>query len=68
MILKKGVLYISSLEMQIAYKLMLGKEQNKKDIEDAKHLYELFKEKINNSELVRLISELDVKKEFELIK
>ena len=67
-ILGKEVLYISPLEMQIAYKLMLGKQGNEKDIEDAKHLYELFKEKLNNSELVKLIKEMDAEKEFELIK
>ncbi len=64
----KQTLYISSLEMQIAYKLMLGRSGNKKDIEDAKHIYELFKEKLNNPELLKLIEDLDVKKEFKLIK
>jgi len=67
-ILGKNILYISPLEMQIVYKLMLGKQGNEKDIEDAKHLYELFKEKLNNSELLKLIKELEAEKEFELIK
>ena len=67
-IIGEDVLYISPLEMQIAYKLMLGRQGNTKDIEDAKHLYELFKEKLNNSELLKLIKELKVEKEFELIK
>ena len=35
---------ISSLELQISFKLYLGTE---KDIEDAKHLYEVFKDKLN---------------------
>ena len=47
--------------------LLLGKEGNKKDIEDAKHLYELFKEKLNNKELLILIKELNAEKEFKLI-
>ncbi|MBU0894205.1 MAG: hypothetical protein KKF48_03650 [Nanoarchaeota archaeon] len=67
-IMKDETLYISSLEMQIAYKLMLGKEGNRKDLEDAKHIYELFKEKLNNEELLKLIRELNSEKEFELIK
>lgn len=67
-VIGKNVLYISPLEMQIAYKLMLGQQGNEKDIEDAKHLYELFKEKLNNIELLKLIRELNAEKEFELIK
>lgn len=67
-IMKDNFLYISSLEMQIAYKLMLGKKGNKKDLEDAKHLYELFKEKLNNNELLKLVKELNAEREFRLIK
>jgi hypothetical protein len=67
-IIKNNSLYISQLEMQIAYKLMLGKKGNKKDLEDAKHLYELFKEKLNNNELLQLVKELNAEKEFKLIK
>lgn len=37
-------LFISPLELQIAYKLFLGSE---KDIEDAKFLFELFKDQLN---------------------
>ena len=44
--MKEGKLKISPLEMQIVYKLDLGSE---KDLEDAKHLYALFKEKLNNT-------------------
>ena len=54
--------------MQIAYKLNLGKEGNEKDIEDAKHLYELFREKLNNEELVSRIGKFNAEKEFEKIK
>ena len=68
LILGKNTIFISPLEMQIAYRLMLGKHGNKKDIEDAKHLYEIFKEKLNIDELSRLIKDLDAEKEFELIK
>ena len=64
-ILKEGGLYISQLEMQIAYKLFLG---SRKDIEDAKHLYDLFEEKLNKEELHRLIREFKVEDKFNLIK
>jgi hypothetical protein len=40
-IINKKILYISPLELEIPYKLFLGSE---KDIEDAMHLYKLFKE------------------------
>jgi len=63
--LNKKELDISPIEMQIAYKLFLGSE---KDLEDAKHIYELFKEKIDMGELKRLIEKLKVQKEFESIK
>jgi len=67
-LLNGGSLFISPLEMQIAYKLFLGKSGNEKDIEDAKHLYDLFKEKLNNKELLDLVAEFKAEKEFELIK
>jgi len=66
--LKNGSLFISPIEMQIAYKLMLGKGGNEKDLEDAKHLYELFKENINKEELTNLIDGFDAEAQFELIK
>lgn len=43
-ILNKNEILISPLELQIPYKLFLGSE---KDIEDARHLYRLFKDKID---------------------
>jgi hypothetical protein len=61
-------LFISPLEMQIAYKLGLSRQGNKKDLEDAKHIYNLFFDNLNKEELDRLIIKLNVKKEFELIK
>ncbi len=64
-ILNKGKLYISPFEMQIAYKLFLGSE---KDLEDAKHLYDIFKEKLNKEELVYLIDKLNVGDKFKIIR
>ena len=67
-ILNLGVLLISPLELQIAYKLFLAADgvdeelQSDKDIEDARHLYNLFKEKINKEELLIFIDKLNVKK------
>ena len=63
----KEALYVSPLEMQIAYKLFLSQGKNEKDLEDAKHLYNLFKEKLNKDELLDFVNKLDVKKEFEKI-
>jgi len=37
-------LFVSPLEQQIAFKLMLGSD---KDIEDARHLYKMFKDKLD---------------------
>lgn len=67
-VMKKGNLFISPLEMQIAYKLNLSKQGNKKDLEDAKHLYDLFSDKFNKEELDKLVREFKTEKEFELIK
>ena len=50
-------LYISPLEMQIAYKLFLGSD---KDIEDARHLYKFFKDKLNKEELLSACMKLSV--------
>ncbi|MFH1249071.1 MAG: hypothetical protein V1660_02875 [archaeon] len=58
-------IYISPIEMQIAYKLFLGSD---KDIEDAKHLYEIFKEKLNNALLLEFIEKLQVSDKFKIIK
>ncbi|MDP3742701.1 MAG: hypothetical protein Q8R15_05280 [Candidatus Micrarchaeota archaeon] len=46
--LNKHILKISPLEIQIAFKLYLGSE---KDIEDARHLYKIFKDNLNMSKL-----------------
>ena len=58
-------LFISPIEAQITYKLFLGSE---KDLEDAKHLYELFFDKIDKKELKHLINKLKVVDQFNLIK
>lgn len=49
---------ISSLEMQIAFKLFLGSD---KDIEDARYLFVLFREKLDMARLKREIATLDIK-------
>lgn len=63
--IQNNLLFISPLEMQIAYKLYLGSE---KDIEDAVHLYELFNEKINENELISLFEQFDIRDKFDLLK
>jgi len=50
-------IYISQLELQIAYKLKLGSD---KDIDDAIFLYELFKERIDKRRLDGWIADLTV--------
>lgn len=65
--LKEDILFVSPLEMQIAYKLFLAAEgsdeelSSDKDIEDAKHLYLLFKDKINKEELFLLLDRLKIR-------
>ncbi len=53
----KGKIYISPLELQIAYKLKLGSE---KDVGDAVFLYELFSDRIDRKELDKWCTELGV--------
>ncbi len=66
-IIGKENLFISPLEMQIAFKLFLAAEgTNKeikidKDVEDARYLYKLFLEKINKEELSNLLDKLNIK-------
>ncbi len=43
-VINDNELFISPLELQIPFKLFLGSE---KDIEDAKYLYDIFKDKLN---------------------
>jgi len=50
-------LWMSYIEVEIAFKLYLGRE---KDIEDAKHLYILFKQALDKEMLNTLLSMLKV--------
>lgn len=52
-----GSLVISSLETQIAYKLLLGSD---KDIEDARYLFELFRESIDQKILIDELAYLEI--------
>jgi hypothetical protein len=52
---------ISPVELQIPYKLYLGTE---KDIEDALHLYKLFKDKLNQKLLRQFLVKLDKEDDF----
>jgi len=54
-------IYISPIELQIAYKLFLSSE---KDIEDAEYLFILFKEKLNKEILQYFIKELKQEEKF----
>ena len=54
-------MFISPIELQIAFKIYLGSEKN---IEDAKHLYELFKDKLNIGLLKEFNRNLKIEKEF----
>ena len=55
--LNGNILPIASLESQISYKLYLGSE---KDIEDAKYLYEIFKDKIESDKFKKYLEELSI--------
>ena len=54
----------SEIELQIAFKLSLGSD---KDFEDARHLYNIFKEHLDINLLKRQISALKVEKQAELV-
>jgi hypothetical protein len=56
--LNRYALKISPIELQIAYKLFLG---SNKDIEDARHLYQLFKDNLNGKLLSDFLLKLDKK-------
>ena len=61
------IFYTSLLELQIIFKLFLGSE---KDIEDAKYLYDLFKNYLNQGILNDLLNQFgpEVKNRMEIIK
>ena len=66
--LKDKMFWISPLELQIAYKLFLAADGTDeeliqdKDIEDARHLYKLFEDKINKEEFLSFVNKLNVNK------
>jgi hypothetical protein len=64
LVLNEGTIFISPLELQIAYKLYLSSEKADKDIEDARHLYKIFQDKINKEALAIFIRKLNVEKRF----
>lgn len=63
-ILNGEKLITSEMELQIAFKLNLGSD---KDFEDARHLYNLFKEHLDVNLLKKQISELRVEKQAEKV-
>jgi hypothetical protein len=73
-ITNRGILFASPIEMQIAFKLFLaadGIEEElmaDKDIEDANHLYNLFKDKLNNNEFLKIINKMGIKDRIKLLK
>ncbi len=58
-VLNGKTLFISPLEIQIPFKFWLGTD---KDLEDAMHLYGIFKGKLNKSLMSRMGKELKVEK------
>lgn len=63
-ILNNSALFVSPIELQIAYKLYLGSE---KDIEDAIHLWNVFKSKLDKTLLNKFVHELNVLDKFDLL-
>lgn len=67
-IIEDDTLFISPLEMQIAFKLFLAADEpdyeisSDKDIEDARHIYRTFREKINKEEMLYIVDKLNIKK------
>jgi hypothetical protein len=58
-VLNKRTLYVSPMEVQIPYKLFLGTD---KDIEDARHLYHIFKDRMDINLWNKVQSELKTEK------
>jgi len=73
-VLNEKFIFVSPLEMQIAYKLFLAadgtdeKLRPDKDIEDARHLYKVFEDKLNKEELLAFVKKLNVGKRLRLLK
>lgn len=55
--LNRNNLFTSPLELQVAYKLLLG---SGKDIEDAVYIYNTFKEILNRKSMIELVKKLKV--------
>jgi len=60
-VLNGNTIFISPIELQIPFKLFLGSE---KDIEDAKHLYNMFKDKLDASLLKEFNKKLKIEEAF----
>ncbi len=58
--LDEKIIYISPLEIQIPYKLFMGRE---KDIEDARFLFKLFENRLNMEFLKRSLTDLNIPQE-----
>jgi hypothetical protein len=61
-VMNDNKLFVSPMELQIPFKLFLGSE---KDIEDAKYLYELFKDNLDNPLFEEFCRKLRIKESFE---
>ncbi|MDP4012319.1 MAG: hypothetical protein Q8R00_01820 [Candidatus Nanoarchaeia archaeon] len=59
--INEDIIFISPFEIQIPFKLFLGSE---KDIEDARYLYKLFKEKIKIATLEEFVRKLKIEEEY----
>jgi hypothetical protein len=57
--LNKYKIFISNIELQISFKLYLGSD---KDLEDAKHLWIIFKEKLDKEKLKYFLNLFKIKK------
>lgn len=67
----EGQIEISSLELQIAYKLRLAQAADSlsgKDFEDALHLYLTFEERFNTEQLETYVTELGVEDYYDELK
>lgn len=61
-LLNNNFLFISKIEVQIPFKLFLGSE---KDLEDAKYLYEIFKDKLDINLLKEFNRKLNIEDKFD---
>lgn len=61
-LLNNNLLFISKIEVQIPFKLFLGSE---KDLEDAKYLYEIFKDKLDINLLKEFNRKLNIEDKFD---